>query len=175
MERLDADELRRHARKATLRQTIGDVPITKRRSKAGLRSRLAAHAHCWSVHDALHADCRVLSGESTGADQGSMELRLCVCEVKDENLLSMCGKRAIVLLGLALLPRVQQHFLNAPRDAELARDLIDRVLPLAVPPFVRAGGARPIEFLMDVLMLHHAWAGEQFEHPPRTANSLSSV
>ena len=176
MQRLDAEHLRSEAAKAPLRALLGGVPITKRRKKAASRALLGLHAHCWALHDALGRDLRV-QGDTTGqSEQATLELRRGVCERGEATLLAHCSKRALLLLGIWLLPAARQHFLDSPTDAPLARELLDRVLPLTAPTYMRHGGAQPVEFCMDVEVMLRMWAGERFwtgEQP--TANSLSAV
>lgn len=182
MQRLHPDQLRRHARRATLRQLLGDLPLSKRRGKRGLRARAAPQAHAWAVHDAVWRDCGTgaAPGEDpgVGVHQACMELRLGVLRAPSDSLYGACAKRACVLLALSLMPALQQHFAARPEDAELARDLLERVFPVCMPQYVRHGGELPVELVTDVLMLVNAWGGERFWRGAagqRTQNSLCTV
>ena len=160
MKRLNADHLRAEATKAPLEHIIGGVPITKRRKKMARRAQLGMHAHAWAVHDAIGRDLKV-QGDTTGqAQQATLEVRKALCERGDDTLLAHSAKRALILLAIWIEPAVRQHFYNSQRDGALVRRLVEFVLPMAVPPFVRFGGARPVEFLMDVQALLHMWEGE---------------
>jgi hypothetical protein len=175
MQRLDAEHLRAEARKAPLGAILGGVPLCKRRKRAASRARLGMHAHAWAVHDALARDLKV-RGDTTGqAEQATLEVRLALCQRGEDTLLAHCAKRALLLLALWLEPAVQQHFLASERDAPLARELLERVLPLAVPPFVKFGGAMPVQFCVDVQALLHMWAGERFWQAPGPPEAAPSA
>lgn len=88
-----------------------------------------------------------------------------------EQLIAMNGdaaglacKRAALLYALHKEPLVQRHFRDAG-DAH-AIDLIDRVLPLTVPRFVRHGCQSPDAFVQLCVILMEMWPGEPLGNWP---------
>lgn len=164
MQGLDADQLRAEARKAKLSLMLAGAPLSKQDTKGALRAELGLHAHAWAVHDALARDLKVQGDTTMQSDQTSLELQT-LCAQQQSSQLLLCTKRSLLLLALHLDPATRQHWKASP-DADLVRDLVERVLPLAAPAYVASGGSAAEEFCVDCQALLTMWEGERFYKAP---------
>jgi hypothetical protein len=168
MQSLDPDDLPA-VRSVSLRRLLGDFPVRSHGSKKHRIATSAVYAHAWAVHDAVRRDYRMPGDEGSvseqATEQAAMEIRRTIrtCAERPHDPLCVAGMRAVLLLGLWSLPSVRSHFSqSSEKDASLADDLFRRVLPLCMPPFIQCGGARPLEFVTDVLLMAKSWQGETF-------------
>lgn len=69
-------------------------------------------------------------------------------------------KRALLLFALSAEPSLQQHWPEGSASARLSADLCERVLPFALPRFIRHSCQAPVDFVQLVLVLSEMWQGE---------------
>lgn len=86
----------------------------------------------------------------------------------------ICCKRAALLFAMKREPEVQKHFLD--RDPDLAFDLMDRVLPLLDPCFVKHSCQCPESYVCLAVVLTQMFAGERVGNwPVRTERERTTT
>ena len=106
-------------------------------------------------------------GESRSMKQSLIEFDTLAALPQTEDAL-VC-KRAALLFALGREKEVANYF--AKRGDTFARDLAERVLPLATPLFVRNCCQAPDAFVLLVLVIAELWTGERLGCWPRAGRA----